>query len=143
MTRSDITIYHAMLPHADLNARYALRCSGLFVDFRTHSEAFPDTFRQASSHRHTNFLHQPFDALDTPFVRISHALSSGRGCSTPTTVFMCHRQFSLHLLYMCSTSLSSQFDSLFASHLRPSIAIYVLCSLLCFLSRPQYSVFIR
>lgn len=80
-----------------------------------------------------------------------HSICSHQSCpifrswllNSPTTVFMCHRQFSLHLLYMCSTSLSSQFDSLFASHLRPSIAIYVLCGLLCFLLRPQYPVFIR
>lgn len=101
MTRSEITIYHAMLPHADLNARYALRCPGLFVDFRTHSEAFPNTFRQASSHRHTNFLYQPFDALDTPFVRISHALSSGRGCSTLLQLFLCAIDNFRCISYIC------------------------------------------
>lgn len=105
------------------------------VYFRTHSEAFPDTFRQASFRRHTKFLYQP---LDTPFVRISHALSSGRGCSTLLQLFLCAIDNFRCISYMCSTSLSSQFDSLFASHLRPSITIYVLCGLVCFLSRPQY-----
>jgi hypothetical protein len=68
--------------------------------------------------------------------RISHVLSSGRGCSTLLQLFLCAIDNFRCISYICSTSLSSQFDSLFASHLRLSIAIYVHCGLVRFLSPP-------
>jgi hypothetical protein len=71
------------------------------VHFRTHSEAFPDTSHQESCHRHTKFLYQPSDALDTPSVRIGHALSSGRGCSTLLQLFLCAIDNFRCISYIC------------------------------------------
>ncbi|KAG1855535.1 hypothetical protein C8R48DRAFT_312818 [Suillus tomentosus] len=51
---------------------------------------------------------------------------------------LCAAQNFRCISYICSTSLSSQFDSLFVSHLRLSIAIYVFCGLVRFLLPPQY-----
>lgn len=136
-THSETTICHVMLPRADLDACYALCCSGLFGIFPNSVKPSPirpanHLFTVIQSPSTNHLMHWTVHLFD---YRISHVLSSGRGCST---LFLCAMDKFRCISYICSTSLSSQFDSLFASHLRPSIPIYDLCGLVRFLPPPQY-----